>query len=204
MIRVFIVRHGETEWNRERRFQGWEDSPLTTAGREQVLSLAERLKEYKLEYLYSSPSGRTMETARIIANMKDLDIIKEPGFKEINLGDLEGKRVEWVNENYPDILNDFWNDPVNYEPLSGESFYDLKNRVLDTLDNILNKHGGENVMIVSHAAASKMMLSFFEGRKLEDLWEPPELKAASLSIVDIEEGEANIKFYGDTSHYRTG
>jgi len=201
MIRLYIVRHGETEWNREGRFQGWKDSPLTEEGRHQAKSLAERLKNYKIDHLYSSPSGRTIETAEIIADANDLEIIEEPGFKEIDLGDLEGKRTEWVEANHPDVIHDFWNEPHNYEPLSGEDFYELKERVIGTLNNILNKHSDDNILIVSHAAASKTILSYFDGKELSRLWDPPFLKAASLSIVDIQGDKSFIKMYGDVSHY---
>ena len=204
MIRLYIVRHGETEWNRERRFQGWKDSPLTEKGRQQVKSLAERLKDHEIDYLYSSPSGRTMETADIIADANDLEIIEEPGFKEINLGELEGKRSEWIKSNYPDVIYDFWNDPENYEPISGEDFYDLRERVIGTLNNILEKHPDDKILIVSHAATSKTILSDFDGKELSRLWDPPFLKAASLSVVDIEGDGSEIKMYGDVSHYKSG
>ncbi|MGM0404523.1 MAG: histidine phosphatase family protein [Thermoplasmatota archaeon] len=201
MTRVYIVRHGETEWNREGRFQGWKDSPLTEKGREQVEYLAERLKDHQIDYLYSSPSGRTIETAEVIANANDLEIIEEQGFKEINLGELEGKRSEWIEANHPDVIHDFWNDPENYEPISGEDFYELRERVIGTLNDLIRKHSDDHVLIVSHAAASKTILSHFEERELRGLWDPPEVKAASLSMVDIKGYESDIKLYGDTSHY---
>jgi len=204
MTRVYIVRHGETEWNLEGRFQGWKDSPLTEEGIQQAKSLAERLNNYKIDHLYSSPSGRTMETAEIIADANDLEIIVEPGFKEINLGELEGKRSEWVEANHPDIIHDFWNDPENYEPLSGEDFHELKDRVIGTLNNILDKHSDDHILIVSHAAASKTILSYFDGKELGRLWDPPFLKATSLSIVDIQGDKSFIKMYGDVSHYDSG
>ncbi|MFO7791587.1 MAG: histidine phosphatase family protein [Candidatus Saliniplasma sp.] len=169
MTRLYIVRHGETEWNLEKRFQGWKDSPLTKTGREQVLSLAERLKKHDVRYLYSSPSGRTIKTSEMIADAIELDVIEEPDFKEINLGELEGKKVEWVKENHPKILHDFWNDPVNYEPISGENFYEFRRRVISTLDTLLNKHLDDNILIVSHAAASKVILSHLDGKGLDEL-----------------------------------
>lgn len=199
MTRLFIVRHGQTEWNREGRLQGWKDAPLTEKGVKQAMALRERLKEEEIDFAYASPLGRTLRTVDIILKGRDVKTIEDERIKEINMGVWEGTKSDEIKERFPQVYSDFWERPHLYEPISGESFHELKGRIVPFLKEVLEKHQGENVLIVSHGGASKMILSRFEGRDLEELWKPPKLEEGCLSLVEVEGDEGEVILFGDTS-----
>lgn len=200
MLRIYITRHGQTQWNQERRLQGWKDAPLTELGIKQAEELGNRIKKIDLDHIYCSPLGRTKKTAEIALDGKNIPLSLDERLKEINMGDWEGIDAEKVKENHPKHYNLFWNSPDKYEPDTGESYIDIYDRVTDALDEIISKHSDENILIISHGCASKVMLAYFEGRPLGELWESDSLKETSLSLVEIDGEEVNIRMYGDTSH----
>jgi len=199
MARLFIARHGQTEWNREGRLQGWEDAPLTDKGIEQAEALRERLTEEDIDEVYCSPLGRTKKTAEIILEGNDLSIKEDERIKEINMGEWEGTKGEEIKKRFPKLYSDFWERPHLYIPISGESFHDLKERVIPFIEEVLEKHDDENILIVSHGCASKLMMSYFEGRSLSDIWEQPKLEEGCLNLVEIDDGGSEILLFGDTS-----
>ncbi|MFW6065101.1 MAG: histidine phosphatase family protein [Candidatus Natronoplasma sp.] len=199
MTKIYIVRHGETEWNRDGKLQGWKDAPLTEKGKKQAEALCERLKEVEFDAVYCSPLGRTLKTAEIVLDGKDVLLIEDERIKEINMGKWEGTKGEEIKQEFPDLYSDFWERPNLYIPISGESFHDLKERVIPFIEEILEKHEDENILVVSHGCASKVMMSYFEGRSLKDIWEQPKLEEACLNLVKIEDGEPEIILFGDTS-----
>ncbi len=193
------MRHGETEWNRDGKLQGWKDAPLTEKGKKQAEALGRRLEKENFDAVYCSPLGRTLKTAEIALDGKDISLIEEERIKEINMGEWEGTKGEEIKKRFPDLYSDFWERPHLYIPISGESFHDLRQRVVPFLKDVLEEHENENVLIVSHGCSSKVMMSYFEGRSLRDLWEPPKLEEACLNLVEIEDGEPEIILFGDTS-----
>ncbi|NHM33892.1 histidine phosphatase family protein [Neobacillus terrae] len=122
MLTLYITRHGETVWNTQKRIQGWKDSALTETGKQNALSLGERLTHIPFEAVYSSPSGRTKETARLICGERKIPIFYDENLREINLGDWEGETHTTIKEKYEAAYQHFWNQPHLYVPASGESF----------------------------------------------------------------------------------
>jgi len=105
LVRVILVRHGETEWNRLHQIQGSNsDTSLNKTGRQQVESLALRLKKELIQAIYSSPLERALDTARAIARYHRLEINPEPDLREFDLGELEGTKIEDLNKSYREIL----------------------------------------------------------------------------------------------------
>ena len=201
MTRLYIVRHGETEWNRDGKLQGWKNAPLTDLGIKQAEKLRDRLQKEDIDIAYCSPLGRTCETAEILLDGRDIEMFEDEGLKEINMGEWEGKKAEIVKEKSPAEFKTFWERPDLYKPKDGESFYEVQERVLSSLYKIIEKHQGENILLVTHGGASKIIMAHFEERPMSELWGPPKMKEASLSVVDIEDGKADIELFADTSHY---
>jgi len=199
MTKLYIVRHGETEWNRDGKLQGWKDAPLTDKGKRQAEALRERLKEIEFDAVYCSPLGRTLKTAEIVMDGKDVSLIKDERLKEINMGEWEGTKGEEIKKRFPEMYSDFWERPHIYTPICGESFHDLKDRIIPFIEEILEKHEDENILIVSHGCASKVIMSYFEGRSLCDIWESPKLEEACLNLVELQDGEPEIILFGETS-----
>lgn len=198
---LYITRHGETEWNVEKRMQGRKNSNLTETGMLQAKQLGERMKDMEIDVIFSSPSGRAMHTAQLIKGDRDIPIVADEHLYEIDMGVWEGHTQVELQEKYSKEFDLFWNAPHQYETKSGESFYDARIRVLKGLEYILKKHEGESVLIVSHAITSLLMMGHFEQRSIENIWNGPFMHSASLSMVEVKEGESTIHLFADIAHF---
>ena len=200
--RIYIVRHGQTEWNVERRFQGHQDSPLTVLGVQQAEWLAEALREECIDAFYASTSTRAFRTAEIIRGERELPVHACEGLKEINLGVWEGGIQQELEAAEPERYGAFWNDPETFRVEGGETFTEVAARASAVLDEILQRHVGETVLISTHTVVLKLLMARFEGRALRDLWQLPYIYPACLCLVEGSHPDFNIVLHGDTSHYR--
>lgn len=201
MIRLYLVRHGQTEWNLEGRMQGNKDSPLTDLGLYQAKQLGESLKNVNIDLVYSSSSERTMNTAKIIVGNRKVDIIPTAQLKEMNFGFWEGMTFEVIKEQYPDLYQCFWNTPHLLSDFPGESFQQLKNRVVGFVNKIIEENEGKDILIVTHGIVLKMLITNFKGLEIKDIFQGEILKPTSLTVVEVEKDIYNIVKCGDTEHY---
>lgn len=200
MVTLYITRHGETEWNMEKRMQGWLDSNLTEEGVKNALSLGDRLKETKLAAIFSSPSGRTKNTTELIRGEREIPIIYDENLKEMNLGEWEGKTQTSIVEKYPEEYEAFWNMPHLFSPIGGESFEETRERAFKVLNRIQKEYQTGNILIVTHAVLIKCLYSIFKNSPIETLWDPPFIHGTSLTIVEAGETGYKIVLEGDLSH----
>lgn len=200
MLTLYITRHGETEWNLQRRMQGWMDSALTPKGIRDAVSLGERLKDVEFKAIYSSSSKRTLHTAELIRRDREVPIIPDNDLREIHLGEWEGKSTSELEIEDTEEYRAFWKTPHQYKPKSGESFYEVHNRVKAVLDRIITENTNGNVLIVTHAVVVKIIMSYFKGLSLETLWEPPFVHGTSLCVIENAGGVPGIVLEGDISH----
>jgi broad specificity phosphatase PhoE len=200
--RVFMVRHGATVLSAEDRFAGVTDVELSEEGREQARHLAERLSGEKIAAVYASPLGRTVETARILAAPHDLQVQTCDGFREISHGHWEGMKRREVEEKFPEELAEWEKDPYTFAPEGGESGLAVTARALPALIHLVREHPGENILIVSHKATIRLLLSSllgFDPRRYRDNLDQ---KPAALNIVDFRDPtRARLTLFNDTSHY---
>jgi broad specificity phosphatase PhoE len=164
---LYVTRHGETEWNVEKRMQGRKNSALTEKGVEQAKLLGERMKNITIDVIYSSPSERATHTAKLIKGDRSIAIIENEAFYEIHMGDWEGMTVSEIEEKYPQDFRLFWDAPHQFRPHSGETFQKAQTRVLNRLQTVLEKHKGQSILIVAHAVAAKYIVGHFENRPTE-------------------------------------
>ena len=150
---IYIVRHGQTDWNLEGRYAGRIDIPLNNKGREQAKIIKEQLKDIVFDKVFSSPLLRAYETAQIISNNP---IIKDARIIERYNGDLEGKLKTEIIDHI-----DF-NDP-NENKYNIESIIEFRKRIDNFFDEIINNYNGENILIVTHAGVGIYARCYFEG-----------------------------------------
>jgi broad specificity phosphatase PhoE len=202
VTRVFIVRHGATVLSVEDRFAGETDVELSDEGREQTRHLAQRLSREKIAAAYASPLGRTMETARILAAPHGLDVQIRNGLREISHGHWEQMTRREVEEKFPEEAAEWEKDPYTFAPLGGESGLAVTARALPVLIDLVRQHPGENILVVSHKATIRLLLSSllgFDPRRYRDNLDQ---KPAALNIVDFRDaGRARLTLFNDTSHY---
>lgn len=201
MTRIYLTRHGETEWNLRKIMQGWQDSDLTDLGRKQAKWLGNRLSKIDFEAVYSSPLNRALETAKIIKKDDFEEIIIKENLKEMGFGPLEGKTSVEIKKKYKDAYNNFWEKPHMYRGEVCESYFDVRDRVLPLMKDIIEKHDN-NVLIVTHTVIIKIIMAYFDARKMKNLWDPPFMHQTSLNLIEIENNQPKIILHGDTSHYR--
>jgi broad specificity phosphatase PhoE len=199
--RVFIVRHGATVVSAEDRFAGATDVALSDEGREQARRLAERLSRQKIAAVYASPLGRTFETAQILAAPHNLEVQTRDGFREISHGHWEGMTRREVEEKFPEEAAEWERDPYTFAPPGGESGLAVTARALPVLIELVRKNRGENILVVSHKATIRLLLSSllgFDPRRYRDNLDQ---KPAALNIVDFcDPTRARLTLFNDTSH----
>ena len=148
MTTILLARHGESDWNRAKRWQGHADRPLTDRGREQAHALADRLAETELDAIYSSDLQRARETAEIVARSQDLDVHLLPELREVDVGSWSGLTRAEAERRFPDAYRRWaeggegWGD--------GESYEQLSERVLRAIRMIAADHPGERILVVAH------------------------------------------------------
>ncbi|EKT55403.1 2,3-diphosphoglycerate-dependent phosphoglycerate mutase GpmB [Providencia burhodogranariea] len=185
MLQVYLVRHGETEWNVARRIQGQSDSPLTATGRLQARQVAERIKSEGITHIITSDMGRTRETAQIIAEVCGCEIITEPRLRELNMGVLEQREIEMLTEQEEQWRKSLIDGTEGGRIPEGESMEELYERMLAALNNCLDLPKGSRPLLVSHGIALSTLLSRILGvpayseRRLR-------LRNCSISRVDYQ------------------
>ncbi len=200
---IYLTRHGQTQWNVEKKMQGHQDSPLTTLGVLQATWLRDAMSTVDLAALYASTSPRAIMTAEIIRDQRPVKIVTYDALREINMGDWEGRTTSEIQQMDAQSLDLFWHKPAEYIPTNhGESFYDVQTRAIAVLHEIIARHPDQTVMIVSHGITLKLMLAYFEQRPLLKQWEPPFMHPTALNKVVIEDDITTIELYGDITHYK--
>lgn len=200
MLTLYITRHGQTEWNVESRMQGWADSPLTQVGVDAAKQLGKRLQDVPLDAVYSSTSGRTIHTAKLIIGERDIPIIQKENLREINVGEWQGLLSADIERDYAEQVKTYYEQPSQYESTSGENFHRLKERVLRAVEEIAAAHPDGNVLVVTHGVVKKCLINHFSGADMDLLWAPPFIHGTSLTVMEIDTDRRELTMIGDMSH----
>lgn len=161
-MKLFVVRHGETDWNKFGRIQGWEDIPLNHNGILQAARLRDMLKDVRIDAVYSSDLRRALKTAEIIAAPHGVKVIPMWRLREAKRGVINGLTYKEVIEKYPEFIEAFRRDPYRTRPQDGESLEDAEQRVRQALEIIREENPGKNVLIVSHALINVIIQSILK------------------------------------------
>lgn len=202
-MEIYFVRHGQTIWNVEKRFQGLSDSPLTELGITQAKLLGEKLKDIKFDKFYSTSLKRAYDTANYIKGNRKQKVEIFDDFVEISMGDMEGIKQEDFKKLYPEQVKNFFFNQLEYDPSSfgGESFLEVRERVIRGLNKFieLNKNY-ERVLVVSHGATLKTLLHYISGKDISTLSDEAIPKNTSYTIVKYENGKFEIIDFSNVSH----
>lgn len=166
MTRLLLIRHGQTDWNLEGRYQGQSDPPLNRAGRRQAAAVARQLADQPIEAIYASDLERAAETARIIAAATGLEVCLRRELREINQGEWEGMLFGDIQTRYNELWEARRHDPTHARPPGGESVAELAERIWGMLDEIACAHPDGRVAVVSHGLALAAVLCRVRGLPL--------------------------------------
>lgn len=158
---IVLVRHGETDWNRDNRFQGHADPPLNEAGRAQALELAERLASEPTAALYTSPLRRAYETALVIARRLELEANVSDALKEVDVGSWSGLTRTEVEARFPEGFRRWLDYDHGWD--DGETYEDLGRRVVEGLRDIARAHPGDSVLAITHGGPIRSALAVADG-----------------------------------------
>jgi broad specificity phosphatase PhoE len=200
--RVFLVRHGSTELSAEDRFAGAVDVLLSDAGRDQARRLGARLAREKIGVAFASPMQRTMDTARLVVEPHGIEVTPVDGIREIAHGRWEGMKRDEVERQFPEEYIRYEHDPFSFSPVGGESGLQVTARALPALLRIVEDHCDDCIVIVSHKATIRLLLSTllgFDPRKYRDRLDQ---SPCALNILDFQDvAHARLTLFNDTSHY---
>jgi len=200
--RVFLIRHGATTLAAEDRFAGSIDVELSDAGREQAAALADRLAGDAIAAVYCSPMKRTVETAAIVARAHGLTPVHRDGLREIHHGRWEGLRRAEVEERFPEEYAAYEADPFTFAPEGGESGLSVMARALPVLREIVLKHDGAAVAVVSHKATIRLLVASVLGFDARGYRDRLDQSPACLNILDFKDPvRARLALFNDISHY---
>ncbi|NQY94826.1 MAG: histidine phosphatase family protein [Campylobacteraceae bacterium] len=166
---IFLVRHGQTTWNLEKRWQGSKNSNLTDLGIEQAQKAKKYLDTCHVDSAYVSPLQRAQDTMTILLEDKDIEAIILEDIRELNIGPWEGVTQEDTKQTDPEEFHNFWKAPDRFSLKGAETFEDLQNRVVQALNTIFDKHEGCNILLVSHWISIKVALAHFSTTPLSKL-----------------------------------
>ncbi len=200
--RIFLVRHGATQLTAEDRFSGAVGVELSEDGRWQAARLGERLQRQGVDAAYCSPLSRTVETANIIGARCGVAATPAPGLEEISHGRWEGLTRREVEERYRDEYLAWEEDPFTFAPEGGESGVAVLARALPALRAIVTRHPGQRVLVVSHKATIRLILSSLIGFDARGYRDRLDQAPACLNVLDFRSPvHARLMLFNDTSHY---
>jgi probable phosphoglycerate mutase len=200
-MQIYLVRHGETEWNRIHRFQGRSDVPMNREGEKQARALAKALKDKPFAAIYTSPLIRAVETASIIKEYHhSVHMITEEGFIEMNLGDFDGMDARSWAAQYPEFQSVWQKHPASVEIPGGESLKQVQARALDTLERITRNHPADAVLLIcSHNFVILTILCHVMEIPLDRFRELKQDNAA-FSVLDKRGSRFRAELVNERSH----
>ena len=155
---IYLVRHGQTNWNILGKTQGHGNSDLTEKGIDQAKDLAEAMVKYPIDYIYSSDLGRAVQTAEIIADKFDKEVIATPSLREMGFGEWEGLLIKEIQEKYGDVYKTWRNEPHLAEIPGGETLHIIKERTDKFLQELNEKYDGKHIVLVTHSVTARVIL----------------------------------------------
>jgi broad specificity phosphatase PhoE len=200
--RLFLVRHGATTLSAEDRFAGSTDVNLSDEGRTQVAALGRRLAGDGIVAAYCSPMRRTVETAALIMGGSGLTPVPADGLREIDHGRWEGRTRAEVESLYANEYASWELDPFTFAPQGGESGLSVLSRALPVIREIVVGHHDQNVLVVSHKATIRLIISSLLGFDMRGYRDRLDQHPACLNIVDFKDPvRARLMLFNDISHY---
>jgi len=202
-MRILLLRHAETDWNRERRYQGWRDIPLSPTGRAQAESAGRLLAASPLAAVWSSPLARARETAALIAAPHTLAVHEADAFKEMGFGDWEGLTRDEVRERFPDAHRAWAETPHEAAWSGAETLGVVRARALAGLEALRAAHQGQTVCLVSHGITSRILILEALGLGLDRLWSL-QLSATGISELEFRDDWTTLHRMNSLIHLADG
>ena len=201
MTRVFFVRHGQTRWNMEMKYQGHTDIALSDEGIRQAECVAGRLAREPFTAVYASDLSRAFATAETIAVRHSLTVTAIPALREICFGDWEGLTYNGISEKWPDLMHNLYVNPDEVIIPGGESFRVVKERASAAVTELISKHPDQTIAIVSHGGTIRTIICAALNIHLNHVWNIRQDNTA-LTIIDYYDERTMVSLMNDTCHLK--
>jgi broad specificity phosphatase PhoE len=201
MTRIYLVRHGQTEWNRELRFRGRADIPLDENGRKQASAIADALMDKGINAIYTSPLRRSIQTARPVAVVFHLEIEKLQGFIDINYGEWEGLGYDEVRQRYANLYHKWEEQPDLVKFPNGESLEEVKRRSVAAFMEVLEKNSGSSILIIPHRVINKVLICALLGLSNAHFWSIRQ-DTGCINVIEYSNSRFVLVSMNDTCHMR--
>lgn len=200
---LWLLRHAQSEWNHEGRWQGQADTPLSDLGRQQAHRVGKRLRRYPITQIISSDAQRAMDTARVVGSYLRLAPAPHPGLRESDIGVWAGLTTPEIKARFPDEWAAM-NARADVRRGGGETYSELRARTLAVAQEVAARYHGQNILLVSHGASIRALISAALGLDLftmHNLWIGGN---TALSRVRFREGHFYLDLHNDTAHLEVG
>ena len=199
MTKLILVRHGQTLWNKELKYQGHSDIILDDDGLRQAALVAGRLKGEKIDAVYSSDLKRAFATAEAIANYHSLPVFVMPGLREMKFGEWEGFTFKFIYERWPEEMDKLFVNAREARVPGGETFDEVKIRAAAAVDELVAKHPEQTVVAVCHGGTIRTIICNVLGIDLNRVWDIKQDNTA-VNIIEFYPERAIISLLNDTHH----
>ncbi|MEW6033492.1 MAG: histidine phosphatase family protein [Chloroflexota bacterium] len=199
--RIILVRHGQTEWNREERFRGRADIDLNQTGLKQAEAAAATLSELGAAALYSSPLKRALRTAEVVARRLGLVVVPLEGVTDVDYGYWQGLSLREAEERDPGVFAQWRDGPQLTRFPGGESMEEVRARAAAAVDALALKHAGQSVVVVSHVVVCRLLVLHLLGLDTSRFWHVGQDNCA-VSIFEMRDGLSVALRLNDTCHLR--
>jgi len=201
MTAIILIRHGETDWNREQVFRGRIDVALNEVGLTQARAVQESLKDTEIDGIYSSPLSRAFETATIVGENRNVAVRGEEGFIDIDFGAWQGLSHQKVKEEYKDLYETWLAQPDLVTFPDGESLKEVRIRSMESLEEVIKNNPEKTLALVSHRVVLKVLLCTILGLELSRFWYLRQ-DTCAINRVEYKDGSYFLTLLNDTGHLR--
>lgn len=198
--RIYFIRHGETDYNVQHRFQGSTDNPMNERGIEQAFCLWEPMSKLFLDKVYVSPYKRTTQTAKQVLAGRNIPLIHEPRLCEIHCGQWEGLDRNQIELRWPGMIELWEHRPDELQMPDGESFKQVQDRSVEAFKEILEREVGNSIAIVTHMLTIQLIMSKLLSIPIREVWQMVRLENTSITTIDFCSNEFEVVKWGENSH----
>lgn len=202
MTRIYLVRHGTTEWNREEVFRGRVDCPLNETGKAEARATASYFQGIPIDSVFSSPLARAVETAAAIAAGRGVEVILEPAFTDLDFGEWQGHPLKEVRDRYPELYRAWRERPQDVTFPQGENLDQVRTRAWERLLRIAQESPDRTVVIVSHRVITKVLLCAALGLDNSHFWQIKQ-DTTAINCLEYARGIFIVSLLNDTCHLKS-
>jgi broad specificity phosphatase PhoE len=201
MTRIYLVRHGTTDWNKEEIFRGRAECRLNETGNAEGKALAAYFEDVPIERIYSSPLLRAMETARPTAESKGREVVPDPAFTDLDFGTWQGLPLKEAQEKYPDLYRLWREQPGAVSFPRGENLAQVRNRTWEGLNRLAEENPKRTILIVTHRVVTKVLICAALGLDDSHFWQVKQ-DSTAINCLEYSRGIFNIALINDTCHLK--